>query len=244
MFKVNRKLSAVLAFIGIIFYPAIGSAALFSGHTFGQNSAVLVVDQKGKYLYSKNADKALIPASTIKVATSIAAIELFGAEHRFSTEFYIHGNTLWVKGYGDPFITSEEFDIITLNLQQRLNESGHVINNIRVDGTHFPLLTVPGRASTNNPYDAPLSAVAANFNTINVSKYNGVVRSAEKQTPITPLAKRLSKRLPNGKHRINLKSTENSEQYFAELLVEKLKKRGISIDSVGTGVLPLGVGLF
>ena len=207
---------------------AAQASNLFNTHKFGSESAVLVTDINGKDIYAWNAEKALIPASTIKIITGIAAIERFGLDFQFRTDFFHKEDTLWVKGYGDPFLTSEELDIVAINLIRQMNLQFLRVNRIVVDGTHFPLLKVPGRVISNQPYDAPLAAVSANFNTINVRKRGKVITSAEPQTPITPLAKQLASNLSNGVHRINLRQTDTSEQYFAELLAAKLKEHGFN----------------
>ncbi len=84
-------------------------------------------------------------------------------------------------------------------------------------------------ATTNNPYDAAASALAANFNTIDVNVINGNVTSGEAQTPITAMAKSLATGLANGKHRINLGNAQRGPQYFVEVLSEKLRQAGIGI---------------
>ena len=210
----------------MLLIPVVQAGNLFSNHKFGKQSAILVTDANGKELYAWNADKALIPASTMKIVTGIAAIERFGLGFQFRTDFFHKEDTLWVKGYGDPFLTSEELDFVAQNLIRKINLQFLQVNRIVVDGTHFPLLKVPGRVISNQPYDAPLAAVSANFNTINVRKSGKRITSAEPQTPITPLAKRLAAKLSDGVHRINLRQTDISEQYFAELLVAKLKEHG------------------
>ena len=220
------------------------SKQLFSTHQFGKNSAVLVVDPKGETLYSWNSDKPLIPASTIKIITAIAAMDIFGGDFRFKTNALFKNNTLYIKGFGDPYLTSEELDIFAHNVHQKIRTRFLTIDRIVVDGTHFPLLSVPGRSATSQPYDAPLSAVSANFNTINIKKVGSVITSAEPQTPITPLAKTLSAKLTDGTHRINLVKTENSEQYFAELFAEKLKSSGFERQvELKTGFTPFDAEL-
>ncbi len=235
---ISHSVLCVSLFLGFGVFANAGN--LFQKHHFGQQSAVLVTEAQGKVLYSWNAEKALIPASTIKIATGIAAIEKFGLDYRFKTDFFVSGDVLWVKGYGDPYLTSEELDVVAKKLIQRLDEQFLSIHQVVVDGTHFPLLKVPGRVASQQPYDAPLAAVSANFNTINVRKKGRKVLSAEPQTPITPIAKQLSQKLSNGVHRINLLKTATSEQYFAELLVAKLQEHGLKKPlSTRTGFTPV-----
>ena len=58
-----------------------------------------------------------------------------------------------------------------------------------VDGGYYPSnLRIPGIEDDDEAYDALNSALAVNFNTIYAVRSGAKVRSAEDQTPITPLA--------------------------------------------------------
>ncbi len=71
----------------------------------------------GGVLFSFNSEKLIIPASTMKLATSAAALEILGAGYRFSTKIGYSGdikeNTLTgdlvIIGGGDPALGSEYF---------------------------------------------------------------------------------------------------------------------------------------
>ena len=227
-----------------ICYSAVNSAnsaPVFDKKQLTDQSAVIVTRDNGEIIHAWNTRKSLIPASVVKIATSLAAIERFGLDHQFKTDFFIVDDGLWVKGYGDPYLTSEELDVIAEELVIRLADQLEKIRFIGIDDSYFPPLKVPGRSISTQPYDAPLSAVSANFNTVKIRKKGTTIVSAEPQTPITPLAKSLalSKRLNNGVHRINLIKTENSSRYFAELLFAKLKRYGFSNRvSTKTGIVP------
>lgn len=201
-------------------------------------SALLVLSADGRPLYSKQAEQMFIPASTVKLLTALMALEHWGREHRFATEFYIDesDNTLVVKGLGDPFLVSEEIDLIIERLKQLDIQS---IRSIQVDLSYFgESLNDTKQATSNNPYDASASALAANFNTIEVNVVNGVVTSGEAQTPLTGTAKSLAKGLANGKHRINLGHARRGPQYFVELLAEKLTNANIRVGQtrvIGSG---------
>ena len=64
----------------------------------------------GEVLYRRNADRSLVPASNMKLYTTAAALDLFGADHRFTTRLYADGRidgatlrgNLVVRGGGDP----------------------------------------------------------------------------------------------------------------------------------------------
>ena len=68
--------------------------------------------ETGESLYSRNANKSLIPASNLKLYTTAAALDQLGPDFQYSTELYIDGpiqsgilnGNLIVKGSGDPSI--------------------------------------------------------------------------------------------------------------------------------------------
>ncbi|MBT8112320.1 MAG: D-alanyl-D-alanine carboxypeptidase, partial [Gammaproteobacteria bacterium] len=76
------------------------------------SSSLLLVDENKQVLQTKNAEQLYIPASTIKVLTSLIALDHWGNDYRFKTDFYFDPvtNSLWIKGYGDPYLVSEELD--------------------------------------------------------------------------------------------------------------------------------------
>jgi D-alanyl-D-alanine carboxypeptidase/D-alanyl-D-alanine-endopeptidase (penicillin-binding protein 4) len=195
------------------------------------SSSLLLIDENKNILHSRNAENPYIPASTIKILTSLIALEHWGSDYRFKTDFYHDKdtNSLWVKGYGDPYLVSEEIDIIVKKIMQTgISE----LDGISVDNSYFSkAINIDGQGNSLNPYDASLGATAANFNTINVRVYLDTVSSSETQTPLTPLANTLAKGLDIGTHRINLGNAEYGSRYFAELLKAKLNLSKIPTDS-------------
>lgn len=66
-----------------------------------------VVDSTGKTLYAANAGTPLIPASTMKLMTSAAALSLFGPQHRFKTKVTAAGpGAIVLVGGGDPYLAA------------------------------------------------------------------------------------------------------------------------------------------
>jgi D-alanyl-D-alanine carboxypeptidase/D-alanyl-D-alanine-endopeptidase (penicillin-binding protein 4) len=180
-----------LVFTGWVAAPSLIVAAEHADLTgvvrlIGSSDAVLVVDGLGRPVLSRHADRPLIPASTLKILTSLVAIHHLGLGYRFPTEFYTDGqHNLKIKGYGDPLLVSEEVAAIARELRSRLQR----IENIVVDDSHFSRpLVIPGISSSTEPYDAPNGALCVNFNTVNFKKANGVYVSAEPQTPLLPFA--------------------------------------------------------
>lgn len=96
----------------------------------------------GHTLYQLNAEQDLIPASTMKLLTSITALENLGASHRYPTEIYTSPtenkkvlSNLWIKGYGSPFLVNEEMRVIAKALR---NQGITKIDGpIYVDDTYF-----------------------------------------------------------------------------------------------------------
>ncbi|MGB5736048.1 MAG: D-alanyl-D-alanine carboxypeptidase [Thiohalocapsa sp.] len=204
------------------------------------SKASLVVEQGGKEVVSANADRPMVPASTMKLVTALAAIERWGLDHRFVTDFYRgRDGRLWVKGGGDPYLVSEELDSAVAALKR---QGVREVAGIGLDDGLFAANDkIPGRSSTDNPYDAPVTALAVNFNTVNVRVSGGRISSAEPQTPITATAKRLAAGMGNGKQRVNLKTRANSLAYFGELLEAKLEAAGVKVrGGVELGSVPAG----
>lgn len=235
-------LNAILVFLFVaIPLSADGANALRDIDRLSK-AGLLYIDAHGQPLVSKRATQRFIPASTTKVVTAWLALTHWGESHRFTTDFYWNpeNKTLWVKGRGDPFLVSEELDLIA----ERLMLSGlRTIETIGLDTSSFQAnLVLPGNGCTDNPYDAVPSTVAANFNTVNVKKINGRVVSAEPQTPLTPFAKQLARRIRRGTLRVNTGcSPRQAEHYFAELLAALLRDKRIAVGTrIVVGRVPDG----
>ena len=185
------------------------------------NAGLFMQDARGKPIESRHANKAYIPASTTKLVTAWLALNHWGENHRFSTNFYWEAQTrtLFIKGSGDPFLVSEEIKIIANHLKRK---GIRQVNTIVLDTSIFQNgLIMPGTGKTNNPYDAVPSAIAANFNTIYVKRVNHAIHSAEAQTPLTSFARDKAKRykFKNKKLRINTGRNPKDASYdFAEIL--------------------------
>jgi len=206
------------------------SASVLGKLNLSKNDSVLVVKESGEPLFSWQVSKPLIPASLTKLATAHLAIERWGLDHHFVTDFFVDGDTLWVRGYGDPFLVSEELDKLVPMLKANLAADGEAqIKRISIDNSYFNITSVPGRSKVADPYNAPLSAVSANFNTAMLRKENGRITSAETQTPLTNTAKKMAYTLTKTEDRVNLVNAENAQSNFAELLLAKLGWSNIEV---------------
>jgi D-alanyl-D-alanine carboxypeptidase/D-alanyl-D-alanine-endopeptidase (penicillin-binding protein 4) len=210
---------------------------------------VLVVKADGNELVAQNADEPFVPASVTKIVTAWLALEVLGADYRFQTRFYLDNNrVLYVRGGGDPFLVSEELALLAPQLVAAVGKQP--INGIVLDASYYPAnLRIPGIEDSKESYDALNSALAVNFNTINAVRDGNTIRSAEKQTPITPLAiSQFRARGPKGRGRISLSQDPTvSLKYAGELIAAFIEQAGgsvrgpISIGPVRKGLEPVYV---
>jgi D-alanyl-D-alanine carboxypeptidase/D-alanyl-D-alanine-endopeptidase (penicillin-binding protein 4) len=204
-------------------------------------SLVLVIDARGNALVARNADEPFVPASVTKVVTAWLAMEVLGGDYRFETRFYLdEKRVLYVRGGGDPFLISEELALLAKQLVAVIGKKP--ITGIVLDASYYPSsLRVPGIEDSNEAYDALNSALAVNFNTVNAVRKGNNVRSAEKQTPITPLAiAEFRARGPKGRGRISLSQDPAvSLHYAGELIAAFIDQAGGSVTGeISTGTVP------
>jgi D-alanyl-D-alanine carboxypeptidase/D-alanyl-D-alanine-endopeptidase (penicillin-binding protein 4) len=90
-----------------------------------------------------NADVSVNPASTMKLVTTYAALELLGPTHQWKTEFYADGplkdgvlnGNLFLKGGGDPKLNMEKLWLLLRDL--RANGVRQVTGDLVLDRSHF-----------------------------------------------------------------------------------------------------------
>jgi D-alanyl-D-alanine carboxypeptidase/D-alanyl-D-alanine-endopeptidase (penicillin-binding protein 4) len=188
---------------------------------------LLVVHPDGRIIHDRNATKQYVPASTLKILTALAAIHHLGPGYRFRTQFYQdREKNIIIKGFGDPLLVSEVWQEIAHRLAPTLKD----FRNLILDDSYFVSgIRIPGVNSSTNPYDAPVGALCANFNTVFLERDSvGRLVSAEPQTPITPLVRRHEILQKAGKGRYTL--THQSEEaaiYAGELFVYFARNNGI-----------------
>ena len=195
----------------------------------GTQDSILVSDPQGQILFSKHAEKKLIPASTLKIFTSLVALHFLGNDYRFPTEFYLdeHSN-LKIKGYGDPLLISEVVAKISQILAILLRNT-QPMNDLVLDDSYFKQpLTIPGVSSSSQPYDAPNGALCVNFNTVNFERKAEGYVSAEPQTPLLPYVIEKIKALKLNRGRIVFSHNKNEITIYAgELFRYFLQNEGI-----------------
>ena len=205
---------------------------------------VLVVDAQGNELVAQNADEPFVPASVTKIVTAWLAMEVLGGDYRFETRFYLDAKrVLYVRGGGDPFLISEELATLATELIATVGKNP--IAGIVLDGSYYPSnLRIPGIEDDDQAYNALNSALAVNFNSVYAVRSGDTVRSAEKQTPITPLAiTEFRAHGPGGSGRISLSQDPTvSLQYAGELIAAFIERAGASVNGkISIGTVPEGL---
>lgn len=125
---------------------------------------------RGHTIASLASDQALAPASTQKLITAIAAVELLGPDYRFTTRVLRSGDTLILRGEGDPDLQLDDLHALVDAVVASGQAEG--IRRILVDdGAFSPEHFGPGFASEGpgDSYRAPSDALALHWATVVVT---------------------------------------------------------------------------
>ncbi len=141
------------------------------------SSVGIVVREANTYtpLISHQAHQPMNPASTIKLLTTYAGLELLGADYTWKTEAYLdgalekdvlHGNLI-LKGYGNPKLSIEQLWLWVVELRSRgLRE---IRGDLVLDRSAFALSPHDPAAFDNDPtrpYNIGPDALLLNFGAI------------------------------------------------------------------------------
>lgn len=119
-----------------------------------------------------NVDTPRNPASTIKLVTTFAALDVLGPMHRWRTEAYALGpisngvldGDLLLKGYGDPYLVEEELWKFAGELRRRgLRE---IKGRLLLDDSHYAPVTRDAGSFDGQPlrlYNVQPNALMVNF---------------------------------------------------------------------------------
>jgi D-alanyl-D-alanine carboxypeptidase/D-alanyl-D-alanine-endopeptidase (penicillin-binding protein 4) len=137
----------------------------------------LVVQEAGalRPLFTHQPLRAMNPASTMKLVTTLAALELLGRDYRWKTEAYLGGRLadgtlrgdLILKGYGDPKLTVEQWQAFMAQL--RANGLANVQGDLALDRTFFKLPAHDSAefdAEPQKPYNVGPDALLLSFKSV------------------------------------------------------------------------------
>ena len=196
----------------------------------GQGDAIVIRNMAtGDALFSGKGDSPMVPASIIKLVTSLAAFHYLGRDFRFVTECYQRPDgALLLKGYGDPALVSEEMSLLAEAVSRLVRQASDIV----VDHSFFQSpVDIPGRNPDSlEPYDAPNGALCLNYNTVFFKNENGRPVSAEPQTPLLPLAvaQIRSTAAPPGR-RMVIRDQGQAARYAGEMFAYCLADRGCRV---------------
>src|SRR5690606_16706810 len=94
-------------------------------------------------LLAVNAERPLSPASTAKVITTLAALEILGPNYAWYTDVFALGpvsggvleGDLLIRGTGDPFLVEEKLRAMLKALQRQ--GVRHITGDLVLDGSYF-----------------------------------------------------------------------------------------------------------
>ena len=161
-------------------------------------------------LVSHKASQPMNPASTMKLLTTFAGLELLGPDYRWKTEAYADGpitggvldGNLLLKGYGDPKITVEQFQELVARL--RATGMSKIRGDLVLDRSYFSAAPYDPAAFDSEPlrpYNVGPDALLVNFKTVrfvfspNVARDGVEIRS---EPPLDSVAIRGAPRLVTG----------------------------------------------
>lgn len=166
--------------------------------SIGLHAGIAVYDLTADtYLYRHNENRGYIPASNLKLFTTVAGFERLGPDYRWKTEVYVNGSVseggvltgdLVLKGYGDPSLTAEKLAEIAAALKQK--GITRVTGKLLVDESYFDAQRLgPAWMWDDEPYgySAQISALAVNKNTVSLSVSPGTTPTVTLQPATTYL---------------------------------------------------------
>jgi D-alanyl-D-alanine carboxypeptidase/D-alanyl-D-alanine-endopeptidase (penicillin-binding protein 4) len=124
----------------------------------------------GATVFELGGDAPLNPASNHKLVTAVAALELLGADYRFSTRALVDGDALVLVGEGDPSL--QPADLAALAREIAAQSDLPAIRRIVVDDSAFSDERFGPGYDADGPgysYLAPSSALSVHWNTIAIS---------------------------------------------------------------------------
>ena len=142
------------------------------------------------------------PASTAKLPTTFAALEMLGPDYDWETGVYVTGpvrngrleGDLVLVGSGDPFLVTEQLWRLLAAVQAR--GLRQIAGRIVIDNTHFSVAGEPGSGEFDGKpfrvYNALPDALLVNFNSLDVvveaagAARGGAVRGRDARVRVEP----------------------------------------------------------
>ena len=138
--------------------------------------SISVIDaNNGSWVASHNPNLSLIPASSMKLVTTGAALGMLSPNYTFKTDVQYDGvfdansgvlnGNLFLKGYGDPTLGSDDVDG-TPNLYNLMNMLGAVVDKLNI-------CTISGRIIGDGRFFNGLDAIGSDWQWEDIGNYYG-----------------------------------------------------------------------
>lgn len=102
----------------------------------GRDFTGRVVDvASGRTVWSEEGSKEMMPASTAKVGTAVAALEALGPNRKLTTEVQTSGDTITIVGGGDELLTSQDLSALARRTARSVKKKETY--RLRVDDSLF-----------------------------------------------------------------------------------------------------------
>lgn len=129
---------------------------------------VLVTDESGRVLYSQNADKLAITASTRKMFAMATVLTCLGADAQFRTQLFRSGDDVVIRGDGDPSFGADRYAETPAStfrpFIEALRQRGVTrVHDVIADVSLFDRTTLPGGWKLGNLpsyYSTPIDALS------------------------------------------------------------------------------------
>ncbi|MGG4498856.1 D-alanyl-D-alanine carboxypeptidase/D-alanyl-D-alanine endopeptidase [Brevibacillus reuszeri] len=153
-------------------------------NSMGMYAGIAVYDLTEKtYLYRHNEKRNYIPASNMKLFTTVAGLDKLGPAYQWKTEVYVAGTLtnggvlqgdLILKGYGDPSLTPADLKDLAFALKEKGIK--HINGNLLLDESYFDDTRLGVSWMWDDEpygYSAQLSALAVHKNFVTVTMTPG-----------------------------------------------------------------------
>ena len=165
-----------------------------------------------------NADVSVNPASTMKLVTTYAALEMLGPNHQWKTEFYTDGTlsggilrgNLYLKGGGDPKLNMEKLWLLMRDL--RANGVQQVTGDLVLDRSFFNQPQLPQFNDDGNDDNKPF-LVKPDAAMVNLKALRFVARNDSGRVLVSVEPPIASVRIENTVKAINSKQCTGGVRY-------------------------------
>lgn len=142
-------------------------------------AAVVVDTATGEQLYARGATTPMTPASTVKIASTVAALSALGPDHRIATSVRLSADarTLTLVGGGDPTLDEAALRHLAADTARALRDGGTTAIGLQYDTSRYsgPALHPIGP----NENIAPVSALMVDEGRLDSSDHGPAPRSGD-----------------------------------------------------------------